>query len=236
MEPIKTTYYVSEIFRSLQGEGPLCGRRCLFIRFHFCNLTCSWCDSKYTWHQRSAPYTPYSAAALKTLITRHGIKHVILTGGEPCLYRLDLLDVVGFEFQVETNGIFFPTEPIENLRLPDKTLFTRRGMSESVLKRYEWVVSPKLLHAKQRYGTDGIESFARLEKAFFKFVIRDVDSDLDEVDTLVKRHGIDPQKVYISFEGITPQSQLKPQWVEKVLEKYHYSPRLHVLLWPGERK
>ena len=40
---------VSEIFDSIQGEGPSTGTPSIFLRLSTCNLKCSWCDTKYTW-------------------------------------------------------------------------------------------------------------------------------------------------------------------------------------------
>ncbi|BAM79164.1 hypothetical protein, conserved [Cyanidioschyzon merolae strain 10D] len=40
---------VSEIFASIQGEGPFCGSPSIFLRLGLCNLECIWCDTKYTW-------------------------------------------------------------------------------------------------------------------------------------------------------------------------------------------
>ncbi len=39
--------YISEIFSSLQGEGPYAGRRQIFIRFAGCPLSCFYCDTPY---------------------------------------------------------------------------------------------------------------------------------------------------------------------------------------------
>jgi organic radical activating enzyme len=39
--------YLSEVFASIQGEGPDAGSRALFIRFGGCNLSCGYCDTDY---------------------------------------------------------------------------------------------------------------------------------------------------------------------------------------------
>ena len=41
--------FVSEVFTSIQGEGPFTGRPSVFLRLGRCNLECAWCDTKYTW-------------------------------------------------------------------------------------------------------------------------------------------------------------------------------------------
>ena len=51
-EPI-ATLRVAEVYgRVLQGEGPHAGRPATFIRLMGCNLSCSWCDSRFTWGHR----------------------------------------------------------------------------------------------------------------------------------------------------------------------------------------
>lgn len=41
---------VSEVFGPThQGEGPHAGQLCAFVRLMGCNLSCSWCDTPYTW-------------------------------------------------------------------------------------------------------------------------------------------------------------------------------------------
>ena len=38
--------YISEVFRSVQGEGIYVGRSQVFVRFCGCSLACVYCDSK----------------------------------------------------------------------------------------------------------------------------------------------------------------------------------------------
>ena len=38
---------VSEIFKSIEGEGLRTGQAAVFVRLHGCNLRCAYCDSMY---------------------------------------------------------------------------------------------------------------------------------------------------------------------------------------------
>jgi len=42
--------YITEIFKSIQGEGTRAGLSCIFVRLTGCNLRCTWCDTAYAFH------------------------------------------------------------------------------------------------------------------------------------------------------------------------------------------
>jgi 7-carboxy-7-deazaguanine synthase len=96
---------VSELFRSIQGEGTRAGRPCAFVRFAGCDLRCSWCDTAYAFHGGAERSRQEIVAELEAM----PLRHVCLTGGEPLLQPelpalcADLL-AKGWEVTVETHG------------------------------------------------------------------------------------------------------------------------------------
>ena len=234
------TYYVSEIFESIQGEGNYAGMFCLFIRFHFCNLTCNWCDTKYTWWENSGPYKKFTRDQLIERIKNSKAHHIVFTGGEPTLFRLDLLWVEGKKFHVETNGTLIPTEKVE-LQLIDGTSLSRDEMDTDVVKNFNWVVSPKLKNSHQQKAISQAEQqkylkyWAEKKWGIFKFIIKEA-NDLKEIDEIVKQFNIDKQMIFIGIEGQSLQSQIQPALVEEIIKyEFNFSPRLHVMLWGAKR-
>ncbi|MCM8799951.1 MAG: 7-carboxy-7-deazaguanine synthase QueE [Candidatus Omnitrophica bacterium] len=95
---------VSEVFKSIQGEGIYQGISQIFIRFYGCNLNCRFCDTEL----RS--YQEYDVDTLsKKINSFDGNYHsVSLTGGEPLL-QIDFLKeflprLKNKKIYLETNG------------------------------------------------------------------------------------------------------------------------------------
>lgn len=121
-------YKINEMFETIQGEGSFTGQPSIFIRLQGCPVGCSWCDTKHTWEidpQRQVgaavmlaksaetdEWAEFSIADLLQTITYNGwqAKHIVLTGGEPCMVDLEplcrVLEESGFSTQVETSGTF----------------------------------------------------------------------------------------------------------------------------------
>ena len=87
----KMTSGKPEIFVSIQGEGVSAGTPCIFIRLALCNLSCSWCDTKYTWDWKSYEYNDevmtLDVNEIKSIVDRFNLKHVVITGGEHLLQQ-----------------------------------------------------------------------------------------------------------------------------------------------------
>ena len=106
--------FVTEIFKSIQGESSYAGLPCIFVRLTGCNLRCKWCDTAYAFHGG----TKYS---LDDILRRVGefsgdrknggrnVRLIEITGGEPLLQpetpelAQRLVDA-GYTVLIETSG------------------------------------------------------------------------------------------------------------------------------------
>jgi len=90
---------LSEVYTSVQGEGPNTGTLEQFIRFGGCNMRCpGWpCDTQYAidpefrdeWEKVSVTDVLADVQAYP--------KHVCITGGEPLIQKSDQMEALGYE-------------------------------------------------------------------------------------------------------------------------------------------
>ncbi len=85
--------FITEIFKSIQGEGTRAGLPCVFVRLTGCNLRCTWCDTAYAFHGGKKMKVEEVLTRVDELCGRTGdqsggaatVPLVELTGGEPLL-------------------------------------------------------------------------------------------------------------------------------------------------------
>jgi len=141
--------FITEIFKSMQGEGTRAGLPCIFVRLTGCNLRCTWCDTAYAFHGGKKMTVDEVMDAIEALNVRAdgnsaGVSLVELTGGEPLLqeeiYPLaEQLLAVGYTVMIETSGERFvgrlPKEVIKivDVKCPDSgepATFEMRNLDE----------------------------------------------------------------------------------------------------------
>ncbi len=102
-------YNVVEKFVSINGEGQHAGELAAFIRLMGCNLSCSYCDTRWACTD-DAPHTELTEDDIADYIVSTGVKRVTLTGGEPLLSKgIDVLikrlsELTDITVEIETNG------------------------------------------------------------------------------------------------------------------------------------
>lgn len=210
-----STLAVAEIFTTWQGEGPRTGRRATFLRLGGCNLTCTWCDTPYTWdsgrYDLRAEIKRMPVADVAQSVDREPL--LVITGGEPLLQANAIGELLTWlpeqTVEVETNG----TVPV-----PD--------WADTV----EFNVSPKLANS-------GAVSYLHPSwwgvPARFKFVVTDVD-DVHQA----ARWNTPPRDTWIMPEGTDPATIIfRAAEIADTVAEYGFNLTLrqHVLLWGNER-
>lgn len=232
---------VSEVFESVQGEGPNLGRPSVFVRLAGCNLHCKWCDAAYTWrfsdqhpHESGVVYNAKEQVHRMThedligCIDSYLSSHIVITGGEPLLHREPVIQLIQtlkrraktFTFEFETAG----------------TLRPLAGM----VKDISYTVSPKLSNSgnspEECLNLTILREFRSIGAAF-KFVAQRVE-DLEEIDTIVTTCGIRPRQVYIMPEGtdIETISRRSADLVRDIIDRgYNLTTRLQIITFGNIR-
>lgn len=97
-----------EEFYSIQGEGYNTGSAAYFIRIGGCDIACYWCDVKESWDANIHPLSQTNDIINKA--AEHPAKAVVITGGEPLMYNLNVLckglKKNGIKIFLETSGAY----------------------------------------------------------------------------------------------------------------------------------
>lgn len=96
---------VMEHFYTIQGEGEHTGKAAYFIRLAGCDVGCHWCDVKESWDAEIHPLMDMEELGK---IAAEQCKTIIITGGEPLMWNLEVLTKTlkenGCTIHIETSG------------------------------------------------------------------------------------------------------------------------------------
>lgn len=201
-----------------------------FIRLYRCDLTCDWCDTKYTWlrQDQAVEGKDYTSMAVDEILAwlaeEPRASLVTITGGEPLLQPIlplvKALDARGYLVVVETNGLHTPGQELLDL------------------VRY-WAVSPKLKNAGMEIEWGPLDWLGKTQDFYLKFVICDPATDLPEVREFIEGRGLSSTKVILQPNGLESHYEAALRNLADFVRQgglpYRVLPQLHRLLWGLQR-
>lgn len=222
------TAKITEVFLSIQGEGVHAGDEHIFVRFHGCNMRCTFCDTP----QPEAPEDSSMRSVVDKIIDANPQKKagaVTITGGEPLLHSnflkclLPALRDRGYRIHLDTNGTM-PDKLCEIINDVDVIAMDIK-LPSSTKDKHFWEEHAKFL------------DIARARSVFVKVVVTDETdwADMDKAIGLVE--GIDrnipfilqPASEFGEFKG-KPDNARILEWQRKAREKLkdvRVIPQLH---------
>lgn len=241
-----TTFAISEVFFSLQGEGTQVGNSMVFVRLPLCNFLCSFCDSAYS--VKSIGTTTMSFEELGKYIVEETKCHIVtFTGGESTIWYDKIEAFHNFLIDKYSSSHFIPEFTFET----NGSLF-KQDMSTS---GFYFTVSPKLgvSGMSSRTNYDSLKNYVKFTQSQFKFVVQQFE-ELEEVyqllqDIQVPRHmDITFQPEWYQFEALEEVKKTGDYWkpycmflkdlTEHLLAsekwkqyRWRVLPQMHKLFW-----
>jgi organic radical activating enzyme len=219
---VEPVYRISEVFLSLQGEGPSAGTPAHFVRLQGCTVGCHWCDTRYSWDAAGGSAQPIERLWSEARELGEA-PLLVVTGGEPLEHPglVALLEQALERWprvEVETSGIAPP--PLAHPRL-------------------FYNVSPKLPSATPRWADSwrAAAAWAAEPNTTFKIVVGDP-PDPEDALRLITEHALPAARVMLMPEGLTDERvRVHAQGLAELCRRHGFrlSPRLHLWLWGPKR-
>ena len=220
---VAATVFISEIFESIQGEGPFAETPSLFIRTSGCNLRCSFCDTPYTSWDPEGQEQPLES--LGETVRNSSCQHVVLTGGEPMLApRLaelsDICRAADKTITIETAGTVDRSLECDLMAISPK-------MKNSVPTDNVWAER----HEQTRHQPAVIESLIARYNCILKFVIDSSHDVREVVEYLQQFPQVRKDQVWLMPQARSADElRSKSATVQAACSEhgFKYSSRLHI--------
>lgn len=227
IQSTRRTLQVSEIFKSVQGEGPFCGVPSIFLRLGICNLSCVWCDTSYTWlfnekrlnkvRQNIAQHSSPAVRASKTYnlqvydksseLRRYSIAEISDQISSLAQHSVRNIVITGGEPLLHKKHIIPLIHPFVDRGFSIE-FETNGTISPDLLGSYaqhiHFNVSPKLSNSlqpyEQRINLDVLRQCLEFPSSVLKFVVDNLD-DVKELVDIVEATGAPPSRVHLMPQG-----------------------------------
>ena len=205
-----TIMQISEIYKSIQGEGFLAGTASIFVRSSGCNLRCWFCDTPHaSWRPQGEDV---SINEILDHVAEIDCDHIVITGGEPMLCSeliplCDGLKAAGRHVTIETAGTLYLPLKCDLMSLSPKF----SSSAPSAQRESKW----HCRHQRTRHAPDVIRQLVRQYPYQIKFVI-DTRHDCEEVNKYLEEFPqIDRARVMLMPQGVDLRSLWRvADWLE----------------------
>ena len=233
--------YINEIFGpTIQGEGPNIGIKTLFVRVAGCDFSCDFCDSKYAWKINNDT-KKYSSEELTNIIldrcTTTHTSHVILTGGNPCLYDFtDLIQELHNHFiqvDIETQGSIFP----DWITLCDLIVISPKPPSSGQIDVYNrldsWLENqlslPRIAIKIPIFDLVDFQFAMRYYKLIRKYSHKSINLYLSVGNTNVSEDGDISSRILMDYKKLVEVT------MNSELDDVYILPQMHTLIWGNKQ-
>lgn len=202
---------INEIFFSIQGESSYSGFPTVFIRTTGCNLRCTYCDTKYSYHEGSL----MSIDQILDKVREHQARHVCITGGEPLLQKevfalMSKLCDLDYLVSLETSG---------------------SKSCADVDSRVKIILDVKTPDSGAADSFDFVNLSTAGPTTEFKFVISS-EKDFDWSESFCRQHDLFKKHLVLYSPNY---DMIQPKWLaEKILQKKSSAClqlQLHKYIW-----
>jgi 7-carboxy-7-deazaguanine synthase len=217
---------VSEIYKSVQGEGRLTGVESAFVRASGCNLRCWFCDTPFSsWTPEGEDLSvDQIVARMKAL----GGDHAVLTGGEPMLFAeliplCERLRAAGWHITIETAGTLYLPVTCDLMSISPKLA----NSTPTVGQAPRW----RERHERDRHAPDVIRRLIDEYDYQLKFVVN-APADCQEVETyLAEFPRIERARVMLMPQGTDAETlEKQAEWLEPYCREHElqFCPRRQI--------